>query len=111
MARNKIIKSQSQENWDNLILELNYIYERLNLIENQIIILKNASNSNNVTFGALLKLFTEKQIITYDEMNKMSTKIIKDLKKQSKKSAEKYKKEDEKILYDTLLKSDIGGNA
>lgn len=111
MAKKKMIKSQTQTNWDNLMIELDYIHERLSLIETHIITLKTASNTINVTIGALLKLLIEKQVLTNDELDKMSVKMLRNLKRQAKKQSEKLKKVDKQTLYDALLKADFGGNA
>lgn len=111
MTKNKIIKSQAQENWENLISDLDYIHERLDLIENHVIALKKASNSVNITAGSLINLLIEKDVFTENELKKKSVELIRDLKRQSKKNVEKIKKEDKQILYDALLKANFGGNA
>lgn len=111
MTKKKMINSQNQENWDNLMLELDYIHERLNIIESHVIALKDASNTLAITVSSLMKMLIEKKVITESELNKMSTKMSRDLKKQVKKEAEKLKKNDKQSLYDALLNADFGGHA
>ena len=106
-----MIKSQSQENWDNLMLELDYIHQRLNLIETHIMALKGASNALAVTVSSLIKMLIDKNVITDEELDKMSVKVNKDLKKKLKKETEKLKKDDKQTLYDALLNADFGGHA
>ncbi len=111
MAKKNIIKSQNQENWENLLSELNYIHERLNLIERHVIILKNASNSLAMTTSSILKILIKKKIITEEEFNKMSVKILKDAKNKIKKETETLKDKDKKALYDAIINSEFSGNA
>lgn len=104
-------KLKNQQNWDNLIEELDYIHDRINLIESHILTLKTASNTVMITVGALVKLLIDNEIISQEEIEKMTIKMHKDFKRQAKKQNEKLKKNDKQILYDALLKADFGGHA
>lgn len=106
-----MIKSQRQENLDNLVLELDYIHQRLNLIENNVMSLKDASNTLAVTVSALIKMLINKNVITDEELDKMSVKVNKDLKKKLKKEIEKLKKSDKQAFYDLILNTDFCGHA
>jgi len=111
MTKKSSITTRSEANWNALIDELEFLNSRMDLIEKSLIQLKDASNAYMITLASVMKILLSKGIITEEELESTSQKMTDDLKEQTKKAAEKLKKEDKESRYDKILNSDINANA
>jgi len=109
--KKKIIKNRNDDNWEKLINELDFIHDRIDLIERHVIVLRQVSNYMVTTFASMLKILIEKKVFSQSEMDEMIKDLEKEVKKEVEKEVEKAKNEDKQTIYDAIMKSDIGGNA
>ncbi len=111
MTKKSSITTRAEENLNAILEELDFINSRMDLIEKNLIQLKDASNAFMITLASALKILISKGIITDDELESASHEMAEDLKNQAKKVADELKKEDKESLYDKILNSDINANA
>ena len=105
------IKTESEESWDKLLDELLYIEKAITTLEQNIVALNNLSNTMLVTVSSLIKVLVEKKLVTEEELDLMSVKMIEDFKIKTNRKIEEAKDTTKKSFYDALLNSDFMGNS
>ena|SRR3972149_1944548 len=107
----KKISTEVQDDWSNLIRELQYIEESISVLNERTIALNNVYNTMLITMGSLIKILAKNNILDEKELDKEAVKMLRNMKKTQVKESKKLVQDNKKLMYDKLLQSDIGANA
>lgn len=98
-------------NTEQLIEELVYINKKLVVLEKNVRNLRDASNTAMITVSSLIKVLEQQEIVSIKDVDSMSSELLSDLRKKAESLSKELQENDEKLFYEELLNSDIGGNA